>query len=298
MHGDRRNPRHPNLSTALSIPVALVELQRRCNVSSADRWDLFREHRKHVTTTALEAGGDTLAILGAGNCNDLELGTLTSHFREVHLVDLDREALLRARAAQPAHVARRLVLHAPVDLSGIFGRLVSLRGGRASDEELAILPTAILENVLHALAARFDTVVSSCLLSQLIHGCTVALGSEHPDVPILSCALTLAHARCVASLVAPGGTGVIITDMASSNEHFRLESVASVDLKELATELERAHRCASGTGPDFLWRVLTDDGLITPLLAAPPRPLVPWLWRFGKELTYLVHGVTFRLRAA
>ncbi len=189
------------------------------------------------------------------------------------------------------------MLHAPVDLSGIFGRLVSLRGGRASDEELAILPTAILENVLETVAARFDTVMSSCLLSQLIHGCTVALGPEHPDVPVLSCALTLAHVRCVASLVAPGGTGVIITDMASSEKHFRLESAATLDLKELATELERAHRCASGTGPDFLWRVLTDDALITPLLAAPPRPLDPWLWRFGSELTYLVHGVTFRLRA-
>jgi hypothetical protein len=161
---------------------------------------------------------------------------------------------------------------------------------------LAILPTAILENVLAAVAARFDTVVSSCLLSQLIHGSTVALGPEHPDVSILSCAIALAHLRCVASLVAPGGTGVVITDMASSERHFRLESVASGALDELASELERTHRCASGTGPGFLWRVLTDDRLITPLLAAPPRPLAPWLWRFGRELTYLVHGVTFRVR--
>jgi hypothetical protein len=280
-----------------SIPPVLLELQRRCNASSADRWDLFREHRKRVTAAALQAGGDTLAILGAGNCNDLELPTLTAHFRDVHLIDLDREALLRAHAAQPAPVAQRIVLHAPVDLSGILGRLASLRGGRASDEELAILPTAILENVLAAVAERFDTVVSSCLLSQLLHGCAVALGPDHPDVPVLSCALALAHIRCVASLVAPGGTGVIITDMASSEKHFGLDAIASGDLTNLTSELESSHRCASGTGPDFLWRVLTDDGLITPLLAAPPRPLPPWLWRFGRELTYLVHGISFRLRA-
>jgi hypothetical protein len=274
----------------------MLELQRRCNVTSADRWELFREHRKRVTDIALEAGGETLAVLGAGNCNDLELGALTAHFREVHLVDLDREALLRAWAAHPASVARRLHLHAPVDLSGVMGRLAALRGGRARDEELAILPTAILESVLAAVAARFDTVVSSCLLSQLIHGCTVAMGAEHPDVPILGCALALAHLRCVASLVAPGGTGAVITDMASSEQHFQLESLARGGLADLASELERTHRCASGTGPDFLWRVLTDDGLITPLLAAPPRPIEPWLWRFGKERTYLVHGITFRLR--
>jgi hypothetical protein len=278
------------------LPLAVIDLQRRCNAASADRWVTFRDHRRRVTDIAIESGGQTLAVLGAGNCNDLELGALAVNFREVHLVDLDREALLRAQAAVPAFVARKLVLHTPVDLSGVLPRLETFRRARPTDRQIASLPSAILESVLAAVPVRFDTVVSSCLLSQLLHGCAVALGSGHPDLPLLSCVIALAHVRCVASLALPGGCGVVITDMASSERHFRSELSSCNDLGELARELEEMHRCASGTGPAFLRKLVVDDAVITPLLAGVPRTIEPWLWRFGDELTYLVHGVAFRRR--
>src|SRR4051794_19277034 len=161
----------------------MLDLQRRCNAASADKWSLFREHRRRVTDAAIEAGGKTLAVLGSGNCNDLELEALALGFDEMHLVDLDREALLRARAEVPEVVARKLVLRAPVDLSGAFGHLEAFRRVRPADADIAALPAAILDRVLVSLpAASFDTVVSSCLLSQLLHGCAVALGADHPDL--------------------------------------------------------------------------------------------------------------------
>jgi hypothetical protein len=63
------------------------------------------------------------------------------------------------------------------------------------------------------------------------------------------------------------------------------------------TGSKQRHRAASGTGPAFLQRVLEDDDVITPLLAAPARPVEPWLWRFGDTLTYLVHAIAFQRRA-
>jgi hypothetical protein len=279
-----------------AIPLSVLDLQRRCNQASADRWQHFGEHRRRVTEAAIEERGGSIAVLGAGNCNDLDLGELARHFDKIHLFDLDRQALLHALAREPAAVAGRTVVHAPVDLSGAIDKMATFRDSRPTDEDLAGLPTSIVEHVLGAIAARFDTVVSTCLLSQLLHGAAIALGADHPDLTALSCVLALAHVRCVATLLAPGGRGVLITDMASSERIPQIAPSSSSDWEGLALRLEREHLSASGTGPSFLRRVLEDDRVITPLLAAPPRTLEPWIWRFGDRLNYLVHGFTFRRR--
>jgi hypothetical protein len=278
-------------------PLSMLALQRRCNELSAGRWELFGEHRRRVTDAAVAAGGGTLAVLGAGNCNDLDLPRLAGHFRKIHLFDLDRQALLTAMAREPAAVSGRTVVHAPVDLSGVLHEMVWLRGLRLTDQELAFLPAKMVDNVLGAVPDRFDTVVSSCLLSQLLHGAAIALGPDHPDLTILSCVIALAHVRCLISILAPGGTAVLITDMASSERVEELERASGSDLDRLAHELEAEHRAASGTGPVFLRRLLEDDRVITPLLAGPPQSLAPWLWRFGHQDHYLVHGFAFRRRA-
>ena len=55
-------------------------------------------------------------MLGAGKCNDLDLGALAGVFDEIHLVDLDRAALASAVSREPPDVRARLVPHAGVDL--------------------------------------------------------------------------------------------------------------------------------------------------------------------------------------
>ena len=89
------------------VPSGLVELHRALNRETADSWRTFADHRARVTALALEAGGETCAVLGAGNCNDLDLEALAQRHREIHLVDLDREAVTRARERQPPTVAER-----------------------------------------------------------------------------------------------------------------------------------------------------------------------------------------------
>jgi len=103
--------------------------------------------------------------------------------------------------------------------------------------------------------------------------------------------------RSMALLIAPGGTGVLVTDMASEEAPDGQDPWAGRDHAAFATDLECTHRCASGTGPAFLRRVLEDDAVITPLLAGTPRQVGPWLCRFGERRSYLVHALVFRRRA-
>jgi hypothetical protein len=247
-----------------------------------------------VTELAVQARGEVLAVLGAGNCNDLDLEVLSRSFREIHLVDLDYEALRRARARQKPDVARKLVLRAPVDLSGALHRLMSFRRRPSIEAQLASLPSACTDSVLAAVPERFDAVLSACVLSQLLHACAVAMTPSHPHLPAVSCALVLAHVRSTALLLKPGGTGVLVTDMASSEASRDNESWGGQERETLARNLEESHRCASGTGPAFLARLMDGDRVLTPLLDGAPQPVKPWVWQFGETLSYLVHAMVFR----
>src|SRR4051812_14797742 len=112
---------------ASQLPDDLIDVHRRYNRNSDGCWQDFASHRTRQTELALQAGGGRLAVLGAGNCNDLDLPALAERFREIHLVDLDREALERALGRQPPEVQQALVLHAPVDVTGALEKLATFR---------------------------------------------------------------------------------------------------------------------------------------------------------------------------
>ena len=66
-----------------STPPALTEQQRR-NAAVADAWARFAPHRARVMELLLAAAeGRTfprLALLGAGNCNDVDLKRLLERY--------------------------------------------------------------------------------------------------------------------------------------------------------------------------------------------------------------------------
>src|SRR5690348_7317196 len=97
-------------------PLSTVaELNTRANRQARDDWELFSTHRARLTEAILglapPAGSPSLCLLGAGNCNDVDLPALAARFAEVHLVDIDPAGLDRARQRQPPEVRRRLVAH-------------------------------------------------------------------------------------------------------------------------------------------------------------------------------------------
>jgi hypothetical protein len=282
-----------------SPPSDLVALHRRNNRESSELWQGFADHRARVTALALAdapaGGAGTIAVLGAGNANDLDLEALAARYREIHLVDIDEQAIARARDRQPPAVAAKLVLRAPVDISGAFDRLPRFRQQPAAPNELALLSTTSVERVLAALPGSFDVVISTCFLSQLMQSAFHSLGERHPQLHIIACALAVAHVRSVAQLVAPGGAAHLITDAASTDTYPLVDLWDQQPPLALLEHLEATDNVFSGTGLSFLRRILATDRQVAPLVGLP-QVVEPWLWHFHEDRTYLVYALSVRRR--
>jgi hypothetical protein len=279
---------------ASSIPDDLAEIHRRYNRNSEGCWAQFADHRALLTGLARQAGGQRLLVLGAGNCNDLDLPALAAVYREIHLADVDEQALARARDRQPPEVQQALHLHAPVDLSGALPKLDEFRHERPTPAQIAVLPGNIVDQVTMSLRGTYDTVISTCLLSQVMHGARLAMG-DHPDLELVATAMALGHLRAMVRLVRPGGHGIFASDTCSSDMYPALEERwRQFSPLAVLTRLEETENLLSGTRPSMIFEALTGDPVISPLVQ-PPQLIEPWLWRMGK-LVLLVYAVVFQKR--
>jgi hypothetical protein len=274
----------------------LRAIHRANNRLTAGDWDRYGPHRARLGALIDEAApspGGRLCVLGAGNANDLDLGALAGRFAEIHLVDLDADALARAVARQAHATRRRLWAHTPVDVSGLLAELPRWRRAGIAPPALARAAHEAAAAAMHALPGPFDLVVSDCLLSQLYWTCFSALGVGPRLAAVTSAALD-AHAAALAASIAPGGRGLLVTDTISS-ETFPLEEIfPERDPGALLAELVRREVLFSGTSPALVLSALRRCGSVE-----APRLSSPWLWPMNARLTVMVYAVAFaRKRAA
>jgi hypothetical protein len=284
----------------------MLGFHRDLNRETAGNWAGFAPHRQRVTELIIAAApaagnsGDadtsTVAILGAGNCNDLALDQIAARFAEVHLMDIDRDALARAKGRQDPATAGRLVLHAPVDLAGALDVLPAFRRRPATADQIEALPEQVAVRALAHIPQRFDVVASVCIISQLVHGCERLLGSEHPQAEALASAVVVAHLRLVTRLVRPGGRALIVTDTVSSGTYPLEELWGQRPPRALLDELDATGNHLTGTAPRFLRRVVKTDASIAQRTGAS-HLYEPWLWQIGSDETYLVYALMVDCRA-
>ncbi len=278
----------------------LAEQQIRNNADSRGLWDVFRPHREKVTRLLLAPaarGPSRLCVLGAGNCNDLDLAALVAAYREVHLVDLDADALADGVRRQGLSGSFALRQHAGVDVTGALDVLAGWSPKAAIvDEAIAACVENPLRRVLPSLPGPFDVAASTCLLSQLI-GCVVrTVGEAHPRFVAALQAIRAGHLRLLADLTAPGGVAVLITDVLSSDTYPSLAGVGESQLPTLLPELARRRNLFHGVNPAVIASFLQADPVVAPQVAALERA-GPWLWDFGPRV-YLVVAWIVHKRSA
>lgn len=238
--------------------------QRELNRGSAGLWAGYARHRSKVTDCVLAHALTTpgrLVVLGAGNCNDLELSKVVAAFTEVHLVDIDAVAMEAGVERQGMQSATGLRLH----------------GGE--DVRLPLDAGSLGQN-------GADVVMSSALLSQLISG---AVDEGQPVEDLLR--LRDTHLQTMLGLLRPGGHGLLINDMVSSDTCPQLKITPHDRLSTLLPTLLEERNFFTGCNP-----LAIVERLNGPQVGATGVVVSsPWRWDVGTR-SYLVCAVSFRRR--
>jgi hypothetical protein len=273
--------------------AAEIEAQKRSNRSSVVHAEPFAGHRERSTILALRAAPRAdarLCVLGAGNCLDLELGALAERYREIHLVDIDEEALRAAFEREPSAVRAKLVLHAPVDIAGFTTRLDRWANGSVTPDELMNLPRAVPEELARDLPAPFDVVLSSCVLTQLQLTLLHVLTDRHPLFEPLRELVGLSHLRLLASLVAGGGRAILTTDIASTVDGSLDAETILLGAHDALRKTLDAGRAIDVADPRHLaWLAKVDPMLAQTVHAS--EPVDAWFWHNGPDRIFMVYAI-------
>jgi hypothetical protein len=267
------------------------------NRDAGDLWERFQGHRQRVTAEILalapgenDAPGGRLCVLGAGNANDLDLEALAARFDEVHLVDIDPEALSRATARQSPAVRAKLRSHAPVDLSGLYRQLE--RSTRLQPDETMV--TAGTAEVMRKLPSELDVVASCCVLSQMSWALEHLASPDGTPVPALEQALLRIHLRAILRMIRPRGAALLVSDLTSSHFYPPLDELApGEDLRVLTQKLAAQRVAYTVCNPELVQLILRHDAELAET-CLPPTLGEPWLWTGPKALTYLVYPFVLR----
>lgn len=225
---------------------------------------------------------DTIAILGAGNCNDLELRWLGENFRTVVLVDLDEEALSYGFRSQsvPAHGNIRPL--APVDITGV------LHDGddRESQEYPRLLKQTQKASLPEIISEPNDVVVSCCVFSAIVETLTQQpvptdrLGDLVLDFRRQHFELLLASLR-------KGGRAIFISDCVSSETLPELVSQQPEEASRMLLQCIQRRNFFTGLNPNAIANSFKEPPLSSSIGKA--QFISPWIWRLSEHharLTY------------
>ena len=273
----------------------LREQQVEWNTASRDKWELSSPHRRRVMALiegSAKADRDSLCVLGAGNCNDLDLQRLAELFGSVHLVDLDGEALSAAVERQGVAGEPSIAIQGGVDLAGVCDELAKFTPSQPpGDADVERIITAAISNTAPVGPDIFDVVVSTCLLSQLHNAVVKSIGETHPRFLEMLLAVRHGHLRLLTCLVRPGGRGVLVSDFTSSDTTPELPTVPPAELPELLGRVLKQGNFFHGVNPFMLASLFQRDPVIAPLVS-DVRLSRPWRWNFGPRV-YAVAAIDF-----
>ena len=269
----------------------LVARQLQLNRETVDNWRLYRSHRKAVADLICltpQPASARLCILGAGNCNDLDLARFSGRFSQVHLVDLDRQAMAEGVRRQSPTAPGGISLHGGIDLTGILKNLDTWERFRPGREGIAhCIREARAFGGLPFLG-RFEVVASICLLSQLIDTVVSVTGPKAVPLELVG-ALQQRHLSLLAELLLPGGAGHLVTD-------FALERGDPRPARETSPQPQSAGASGNaflGLSPRELCALASHDAVLRHQVR-DVRVSPSWLWRQNPRRTLHVCAVQFQ----
>lgn len=270
----------------------LVARQLRLNRETLDNWRLYRSHREAVADLICltpQPASARLCILGAGNCNDLDLPRFTGRFAQVHLVDLDRQAMAKGVQRQSPLAPASISLHGEVELTGILKTLATWERYRPGRESIAHCIREARAFAGLPFPGRFEVAASICLLSQLIDTVVSVTGSGAVPRELVE-TLRQRHLRLLAELLLPGGVGYLVTDYAFEPGRARPARETS---PEPGSAAGASNNAFLGVNPRELCESVSNDAVLRKQVRHA-RVSPSWLWRQNPRRTLRVCAIQFQ----
>jgi len=272
----------------------LVKKQIQLNQATLDHWSIYLSHREkiqHLLIETLQPVSARLCVLGAGNCNDLDLTDLTSRFAQVHLVDIDQQCLVNSIERQAPPYPEKLILHGGFDVTGILKTLGNWQRNQPKQESIDYCVREAMAFVGLPFLGRFEVTISTCLLTQIIDSVVSITGSNSIPFKLIQ-ALRLRHLRLLAELLLPGGVGILVTDFALTHGH-------TTKSRKGSPQDGNDPLCQGshflGVSPKELYKMVKNDiALQSVLHQAQITP--PWFWQQNYRRSLLVTAIQFRRR--
>jgi hypothetical protein len=265
----------------------LLERERFRNSSTRTAFDGYAWHRAQQMALVAGWGGERIAVLGAGNCNDLDLATLADAFQEIHLFDIDARALAGAFGRQSERVKRVCHLHER-DLTGVASLIERWRRQPPEPLTAQIEGWAALARLLRE-AGEFDAVLSTCLLSQVAINLRDFFGLTSALNTALLAAIT-GHILLAKALTKPSGRLLVTSDCITDQYPIREETSARGALDAI-WYLTKQGAAFPGTSPALIADLLQDAQF------SPPELKHAWLWDLNEQ-SYLVYAIETARRAS
>ena len=273
---------------------SLSAVQFKRNAESRGGWERYRSHRDRVTGLLTNLAAEDLAattreicILGAGNCNDIDLRALLDLGLRVHLVDLDGDALAAGLRVQGVENSSGIELHAGVDVTGVFPDIAKLNSA-SSEEQVRELARRMVDVRGFEVARPCRLVASIGLLTQLIEAVIQSLGHQHAALVDLIQAVRTQHLRLMFDLLARGGSLLLTAEVVSSSTAPEIATIDESRLPELLAKLFAQRNFFTGMHPGILMQTFQTDPVVSPQLRQLTAT-APWLWEFLYR-TYAVCG--------
>jgi hypothetical protein len=261
----------------------LVKNQICWNSKSTGKWNLYSSHREHLTRLIKSKAlshNDRLCILGAGNCNDLDLNVLVSDFRAIHLVDIDYQAMRNGLLRQGLGDSRNIFMHGGIDLSGCFQFLSKFdQNLKPSLHEVTEFIQAKDISLGIGTSEPFEVVISACLLTQLISTVINTLGNDHPQLFDFILKVRNHHLHQLLYLTKPHGWCLLATDIVSSDSAIEIMNCPEEDLLGLINHLIAHRNFFHGVNPYIISSIFSSSEF-----SSQVQMLNPWCWDFGPRV--------------
>lgn len=264
------------------------------NRSTSDAWQHYATHRRQVQAYLLDEPGSALTVLGAGNCNDMDLSQLLQTYETVRLVDVDRasvEAGLRRQGLTSREVARAVIIER--DFTEVMPLVDEwLSTGASSEPE----PVQQLCQSIRGRATRSvpiaDVVLATPSLSQVLGAVAGVLqGPADPRLRVMQ-ELRWRYLRAFTACLAPRGRGILLIDFVSSDTTpLLLAAQAPNDPGSLATSCLAEGNFFTGCHPLLVADILRADRAFG---CVDVRVAEPWIWGLSEARRYLVQPIVVR----